>query len=181
MKKLKKVLLIDDDTISSWLNQTMLERTGLVEHVECIYEGQLAIEYLKQNCLNALMPAPSCPDLIFLDLDMPIVNGFDVLEALQGSENCAWLIPDRIIVLTTSINQKDLEMAKEFPILDFLVKPLTETKITGVLADTINRLVNKAPAAHRPKSSNQLSEDRESAARNTPSSAAAEENKTKEV
>jgi CheY-like chemotaxis protein len=139
MQQIKTVLLIDDDTISSWLNKTMLERTQLIETIETIDAGQSAIDYLQQSCSDPLAGRTNCPDLILLDLDMPVVNGFDVLEALQKSENCAWLISDRIIVLTTTINPKDLEKAKSYHIYDFLVKPLTESKIVNVLQEFISR------------------------------------------
>lgn len=139
MEKIRSILLIDDDTISSWLNQAMLERTDLVEHIESISDGKTAIDYLQQSCSGPTGGSRSCPDLIFLDLDMPVVSGFDVLEALQKSESSAWLISDRIIVLTTSINNKDLEKASVYHIHDYLIKPLTETKITGVLERFISR------------------------------------------
>lgn len=139
MEKIRNVLLIDDDTISSWLNQAMLERTALVEHIESISDGKSAIEFLQQCCSNPSDVTTSYPDLIFLDLDMPVVNGFDVLDALQKSENSAWLIRDRVIVLTTSINNKDLERANTYHIHDYLIKPLTETKIKGVLERFISR------------------------------------------
>lgn len=149
MKKIRNILLIDDDTISSWLNQAMLERSGLVEQVECIYDGKSAITYLKQCCANPLELASSCPDIIFLDLDMPVVSGFDVLEQLQQFPECAWLIADRVVVLTTSIYYKDMERAKAYPIRDFLVKPLTETKIKGVLDRFLNTGDQVLPDQHQ--------------------------------
>lgn len=133
MEKIKRILLIDDDTISSWLNQTMLERTGLVENIDSIFDGQSAINYLQQCCAEPVTARDACPDVIFLDLDMPVINGFKVLEVLQETKNSAWLISDRIIVLTTSINPTDMKEANRYPIHDFLVKPLTETKIKAVL------------------------------------------------
>ena len=143
MKKIKSILLIDDDTISSWLNQTLLERSGLVETIDVISDGQSALDFLQQCSSGPFQPTPSCPDLILLDLDMPVVNGFDVLEEMQKSEKNAWLISDRIIVLTTTINPKDLEKAKAYHIHDFLVKPLTETKIKTVLERFISRNTEK--------------------------------------
>ncbi len=139
MKKLRSVLLIDDDNISSWLTQAMLERTDLVGTIECISDGKSALDYLQQCCAEAADAGTNFPDLILLDLDMPLVNGFDVLETLQASENTAWLINDRIVVLTTTINPRDLERSKAYNIFDFLIKPLTETKIKGIVEHFINR------------------------------------------
>lgn len=122
----------------------MLERTGLVEHVDTLLDGQSAIEYLQQCCANTSDASPSIPDLILLDLDMPVVNGYDVLEALQKSPNCEWLIVDRIIVLTSSINPKDMERTSAYDIYDFLVKPLTETKLMMELERFLSRHKNGA-------------------------------------
>lgn len=133
MKKVNKILLIDDDTISSWLSQAMLERSGLVADIECLHDGQSAIDYLLKCCAGHTPETAACPDLIFLDLDMPRINGFDVLDALQHAKNTAWLIANRIIVLTTSIQHKDMERAKAYHIYDFMIKPLTDTKIQAVL------------------------------------------------
>ena len=185
MKKIKSILLIDDDTISSWLNQTMLERTELVETIETIFDGQSAIDYLKQRCANTSEAKTSCPDLILLDLDMPVVNGFDVLDALQQSEACSWLISDRIIVLTTTINPRDLERARSYHIYDFLIKPLTDTKISGVLKHFINRSAegstpdaeSNTPEQEQPKAKPDVS-DRDAVARAASASAGAGENKS---
>lgn len=170
MKKLERILIIDDNTISSWLNQTLLERSGLVETIDVISDGQSALDFLQQCSSRPFQPTASCPDLILLDLDMPVVNGFDVLEEMQKSEKNAWLIADRIIVLTTTINPKDLEKAKAYHIHDFLVKPLTETKIKSVLERFISRSYETS-----------LSTDRAPAEKTAAATSAAEECKSKEA
>lgn len=138
MKKVSKILLIDDDTISCWLSQAMLERSGLVADIECLHDGQSAIDYLQECCSGNVPETAVCPDLVFLDLDMPQLNGFEVLDALQHTKDSAWLISDRIIVLTTSIQHKDMERAKAYNIYDFLIKPLTDAKIQTVLERYLN-------------------------------------------
>ena len=180
MQKLRNILLVDDDNISSWLNQAMLERTALVDHVESIFDGQSAINYLKKCCSDDLDDdTPSCPDLVLLDLDMPVVNGYDVLEALKQSKDCAWLISDRVVVLTTSINPKDLERANGYDIHDFLIKPLTETKIKGLLERFLSRYENNAAPDHKAENNNQHTTDRDPAVK--PANSATQENKNKEA
>ena len=155
MKKIKRVLLVDDDTISSWLNQAMLEKTELIEVIQSMYDGQSAIDYLQLCCSSQADAQTNCPELILLDLDMPVVNGFDVLDTLQQSQNTAWLISDRIIVLTTTINPMDMERASAYGIYDFLVKPLTETKIKGVLEQFLNRHADESLSGAKQESSRQ--------------------------
>lgn len=165
MEKLKTILLIDDDTIACWLNQTLLEKTELVDSVAVLNEGQSAIEYLQRCCSDPVDTAANCPDLILLDLDMPAVSGYDVLEALQNMETCAWLIPQRIMVLSTSINPQDQERASQYHVRDFLVKPLTDTKVKVVLEQFMNLHDGKSTQVLPQESSKYVSHDREPMAR----------------
>lgn len=167
MNKIRNILLIDDDTISSWLNQTMLEKTELIETIETIFDGKSAIDYLQLCCADPQYARTSSPDLILLDLDMPVVNGYDVLDALQRSENCAWLISERIIVLATSINPEDMEKANSYHIYDFLVKPLTDTKIKVLLELFLNRNSGGDLSDQQQSNSDQHSSDREPIIRTT--------------
>lgn len=139
MNKIKNVLLIDDDRISNWLYKTMLVRTELVEVVETIEQGRDAIDHLLLCCANPQDAGAVCPDLILLDLDMPLISGYDVLDVLRQSELTAWLISDRIVILTTTNNHSDMNRANAYGVHSFLVKPLTETKIKAVLERFLDR------------------------------------------
>lgn len=160
MNKIKNVLLIDDDRISNWLYKTMLVRTELVEVVETIEKGKNAIDYLLLCCADPQDAETVCPDLILLDLDMPLINGFDVLNVLKQSERTAWLIPDRIVILTTTNKHSDMDRANAYGVHSFLVKPLTETKIKGVVERFLNRY-KEAVAPELPENQDEVAINRE--------------------
>lgn len=134
MKKLKHILLIDDDEISSWLNKTILQRMQVAEEISIIGDGEAALSYLKSVCGLVKENLPQdCPDLILLDLNMPNVDGFEVLKRLKQEAISSWLLEERIVVLTTSISKIDFEKAQSFQINNYLIKPISEAKIKQVL------------------------------------------------
>ena len=81
MKRLKKILLIDDDEITCFLEKSLLEDLEVAEEIVCIDGGHEALEYI-QECLRS----GSSPSLIFLDINMPGMDGFEFLERLDSLE-----------------------------------------------------------------------------------------------
>ena len=133
-KKLNCVLLIDDDEATNYFNSFILEQTGCAEHVEAIQSGQMALEYLTNSVTppenDAAFPSP---DLIFLDINMPGMNGWEFLEKYRSlSEEHKGKIV--IVMLTTSLFTDDVLKAQQIPeVSGFESKPLTEKKIERLL------------------------------------------------
>ncbi len=127
--KFKRILLVDDDQITNFLNETLLKDLNIADHISIANDGQEALDFVKMNCVND-KDVTNCTDIILLDLNMPVMDGFEFLEKYYelGLDT-----PISIILLTTSSNQRDVERAKIFDIKGYINKPLTEAKIKEVL------------------------------------------------
>lgn len=129
MQKLRSVLLVDDDPTNNFLNQRLLKRLAVAEQVVVAENGQEALALLQPAGGAA---APTFPSLILLDIQMPIMNGIEFLQAYQ-------LLPlaqrrhTTVIVLSTSVDARDLSRLDELPAAGRLSKPLTPEKITTML------------------------------------------------
>lgn len=129
MKKINTVFLIDDDPIHQQIAKRMIERQQVTKKIVSFLEADLALNYIREQ----LYQPEFLPDLILLDINMPVMDGWDFLEAFESfREN----IPKRILIyiLTSSVNESDMVKAKTYASLDgYLVKPLTTETIEHLL------------------------------------------------
>jgi CheY-like chemotaxis protein len=138
MPILTTVLLVDDDSTTNFLNKLLLTRLGVAQQVLVAENGEQALRTLDQVCHTA--EAASCPQLILLDMNMPVLNGLAFLEAYQQlpSAQCQAIV---IIMLTTSLHPVDLARSQELPIAGFLTKPLTQEKVQALLQQHFAQLI----------------------------------------
>jgi CheY-like chemotaxis protein len=136
MQKLPCVLLVDDDTTTNYLNRRLLERLAVTECILEAHNGREALGLLAQHCQ---LPNPSsCPALILLDVNMPVMNGYEFLAAYQQ-------LPETqrqasvVVMLTTSLLPEDKQRVAQFGITSFLSKPLAHEKINEVLKKHFGR------------------------------------------
>lgn len=148
MNGLGTILLIDDDTICSYLNQQLLEEVQVAERIVCLSSGQAALDYLKKaNAFGGAYKSKQAailPDLIFLDISMPGMDGFDVLDCLMNAGGSRGFSAKRVIMLSTSMHPVDQKRASNYDVFDYLVKPLTETKIKSVIDRFLQSLQQEA-------------------------------------
>lgn len=128
MKQLNRILLIDDDYINNIISEEILRQMDIAREIHISTNGQEALEYIENNCL--LENKQFCADLILLDLNMPVMNGFEFLEKLA-----TYGFHDKIniAILTTSGDSRDLDIVTKYEILGFINKPLTSDKLYQVL------------------------------------------------
>jgi CheY-like chemotaxis protein len=131
-KKLKCVLLVDDDGTTNFINFRILTKLGIAEKIHTEISGEKALNFLQYYAENN---DNNSPELIVLDLKMPVMDGFSVLEYLQ-IKKFANKDKIKIFVLTTSLYEDDLNSLKRFNV-EYISKPLTEKKLLNLL-ETIN-------------------------------------------
>lgn len=127
MSKLSSILLVDDDKITNFLNQLLLNDLGVAQQVLSAENGQEALRIIQEQCEGS-----SCPALILLDVNMPVMNGFEFLEAykeLAFSRKQSIII----IMLTTSLHPRDVKRLTGMPIQGFLNKPLTKAMMQELI------------------------------------------------
>jgi CheY-like chemotaxis protein len=131
MQKLAKVLLVDDDSITNYLNCLLLNRLAIAEQLLVAQNGVEALNTLEQTCRE--LPVPADPILVLLDVNMPVMNGLDFLETYQQhplAQKCQLVV----VMLTSSEHSRDLERIKAAPLAaDILTKPLTREKVETIL------------------------------------------------
>ncbi|AGA77359.1 response regulator [Echinicola vietnamensis] len=128
-KKIKCVLLVDDDEPTNFINEIILKRTGLVEKIVPVQSGMAALEYINKAG-GSDYPRP---ELIFLDINMPGISGWDFLEEYKKLPQHL-KAKNVIVMLTTSLNPDDDAKAKTYQeISEYRSKPLTYEKITEII------------------------------------------------
>jgi CheY-like chemotaxis protein len=132
--KINCVLLIDDDEPTNFLSQMIIEEADCAAEIQIAYSGDQAIDYLTSQGTSALgQNTYPRPDLIFLDINMPAMNGWEFLQKYNSleKEHKGNIV---IIMLTTSLNPDDRLRSKNFPdVSGFENKPLTREKLEALL------------------------------------------------
>ncbi|MFM7021828.1 MAG: response regulator [Flavobacteriales bacterium] len=137
MKKingLECILLVDDDDATNFIHKMEIKKLNLDVHLEVVHNGKEALDYITQQGKYAGTTYPQ-PGVILLDINMPIMNGWEFIEAygkLSGDRKAKIVIA----MLTTSINPDDEKRARaNSELVEFMNKPLKE----GVLKSLLER------------------------------------------
>jgi len=127
-RKLECIMLVDDNADDNFIHQRAINQQYAEVDVITKMTGEEGLAHLKAIPENKTSP----PDLIFLDINMPGMNGWEFLKeydhlekSMQGSTI--------VIMLTSSDVVEDIVRAKSWPFVsDFITKPLTREKIMGI-------------------------------------------------
>lgn len=126
IEKLKSVLLIDDDEVSNFIMFRLLNRMNICDNITFLKNGQEGLNFIRKG-----YSTNSLPELIILDINMPVKTGTEFLQALQQSS--VDLSAVKIFVLSNSIHPDEIRLLKSLGVLKILLKPVTEEKLLQVL------------------------------------------------
>jgi CheY-like chemotaxis protein len=138
-QKLNCVLVIDDDEPTNFFTRLILEESACAKHIVVMQSGQDALDYLiKSKAGNDPDNYPG-PDLIFLDINMPAMDGWEFLDEYRKFKLASRII---VVMLTTSLFPEDKLRAEATPeISGFENKPLTAEKVASVLEKYFSNVV----------------------------------------
>ncbi len=130
-----RILLVDDDEATLYLHRFFLQRHPASIEVSSERDGYSAL-----NTIKALLLQDQLPDALLLDLNMPKLNGWELLDALS-TLNDARIAQMHIVLISTSVNPDDHHRAKNHPLVKgFIAKPLKK-EVVSVLIDELGQSV----------------------------------------
>lgn len=128
MAKFTDVLLVEDDPITIMVCERIMKMTFFAEKVTSCLNGKIAIDYLLSKPENE-----NLPKIIFLDINMPVMNGWDFLLELDKVKSHFKQLPD-IYLLSSTVDPEDFTKAKDFKLVkDFISKPLSKEALDKIL------------------------------------------------
>lgn len=124
------VCLIDDDKIYQFTAKKMLEATGMAKDIRSFYDGSEAIAFFSGE--NGKDPE-NLPDVIFLDINMPIMNGWEFLEEYEKIRN-HFPKSMALYVVSSSVDDADIRRSRQYnSVTDYIVKPITRMRYQELL------------------------------------------------
>ncbi len=136
MSKLKKILLIDDDTINNFIVLNKLNNIALSLDAVSVLNGREGLDYLNKCILENL----DFPELILLDINMPVLDGWGFLDEFEKLEK-NYQQKTVIYMVSSSVYIEDIEKAKEYSqIKQFISKPLSKDKLTEIIQSRIQKI-----------------------------------------
>ncbi|HXU25617.1 MAG TPA: response regulator [Bacteroidia bacterium] len=130
--KYHTVMLIDDNELDNFINQKIIESNLFAENIYVNTSGVSALEFLKNILVTKDLADNLIPNVIFIDINMPLMDGFQFVEEyLKLSDNIK--TKSKLVILTSSISTDDKNMAAKYgsEIL-FINKPLNEKSLDSI-------------------------------------------------
>ncbi|MBA82512.1 MAG: response regulator [Leeuwenhoekiella sp.] len=113
-----KIMLVDDQKMANFINKKLIEVTQFADEIVDYTTPEAALSAVKEEK----------PDLIFLDLNMPEINGWNFLDVLKERND-----PTQVVIVTSSTSNIDKEKAQNYTqVVDFLIKPLNKNTILSL-------------------------------------------------
>jgi CheY-like chemotaxis protein len=127
------ILCIDDDPIALMLCKKVIVKASFSNETITALNGEEALKYFNTIKYNTSKDkTKKHPQLIFLDLNMPVMGGWEFLNHFN-TPDYAEFHSTKVIILSSTIDPEDLEKAKTYPmVIDFLSKPITTTMLESL-------------------------------------------------
>lgn len=130
-RKFRRVVLIDDNRASNFLHQCLLEELLVTEEIVVLQDGLQALNFFTSH-REMDANAESGQDLILLDVNMPVMDGWELLDKLV-STNRDYLHRNAVVMLTSFAHEHDAARARLLTVKGYLEKPLDEEKVAELL------------------------------------------------
>lgn len=127
MKTFDTILLVDDDLIIVRLNKMLIENQRIAKQVFHAPNGEAALQIIQDN---PIFQDPNATNLILLDINMPVMGGFEFLEHYTASPNSPRVgTSNTVIILSSSGLQEELDRANSFDVVkEYWIKPIRRQK-----------------------------------------------------
>lgn len=126
---LDRILCVDDDPITLMLCKKVIIKSSFSNEIITAQNGEEALIYFN-TIRHAQTKSNEQPQLIFLDLNMPVMGGWEFLDHFSSPEFSEFNTTVKVVVLSSTIDPEDLEKTKQYPIvIDFLSKPITRAML----------------------------------------------------
>ncbi|HUB60884.1 MAG TPA: response regulator [Puia sp.] len=127
---MKTIFLIDDDPVFVYLTKKIICSINGGCAIREFADGELAIEQLRK----IFSDSASLPDIIFVDLSMPVMDGWEFLDEYTQLQP-KLSKPIELFIVSSSISPQEVERSKTYPsVSDFLIKPVAKGKIAEILS-----------------------------------------------
>jgi two-component SAPR family response regulator len=124
----KKVLIIDDDEISNFISQKLLEQCNVAEEIYSYDNAKEALAFI-ELCIKK---GDFVPDMILLDINMPLMNGWDFLKKFEDIPGVSKHTTS-LYILSSSVYSKDFDTAAKHKLVNgYIVKPLSKEKLIEI-------------------------------------------------
>jgi two-component system response regulator len=117
----RKILLVEDNPSDIGLTQRALGKSHIANELVIVEDGQEALDYLFGKAVPEVQDAQSLPALVLLDINLPIVNGFDVLKRIRSDPRTRRL---PVVMLTTSSEEQDITTSYDLGVNSYIRKPV---------------------------------------------------------
>jgi len=125
------ICIVDDDDVYQFTITKSIQSQKLAKKILAFSDGEEALQFMIDNLANA----DNIPDIIFLDINMPKMNGFEFMENFVKIKPSAGK-PIEVFMVSSSVDPKDLERAKEISeISDYIVKPIYSEQIASIIEE----------------------------------------------